>query len=127
MPHFGKKSLEQLATCESEIQIICNEAIKIMDFSVICGNRKKEDQDKAHEEGYSEVEWPNSRHNTFPSKAVDILPYPSGWQDIGKFHELAGVIKTIAHQKDIKIRWGGNFKSFFDGAHFELIQQLTKD
>jgi len=129
MPSFGKRSLRRLATCDQRLQDICHEAIEVLDFTVLEGHRNKEGQTKAFNEGKSQKQWPDSKHNSSPSIAVDLAPWPINWVDIRGFFLLAGVMFTIAHQKGIKIRWGGAFQGlerrnkseFFDGPHFELI------
>ena len=135
MPSFGTKSKRHRKTLDPKLQEIVDEAIKIFDFSIICGHRNKEDQNKAFEKKRSKLRWPKSRHNSMPSKAVDIGPYdPSvknvDWFNHKRFIWLAGIIMAIAHTKDIKIRWGGDWNSntfmrdenFLDMAHFELME-----
>lgn len=121
MAALGRRSKERLETCHSDLQDILEEAIKIMDFTVMCGERGEEAQTEAFDSGRSKVQYPNSKHNRSPSKAVDIAPYPVDWNDLERFHQLAGIIKGIAHEKGIEVRWGGDFTSFFDGPHFELL------
>lgn len=124
MPEFSRKSLDKLHTCDNILQEICQEAIRVIDFSVICGHRNEQEQTKAYNEGYSKAKWGQSNHNFAPSRAIDLLPYPSGWESRDKFFELAGVIKGIAYCKGYKVRWGGEFKGFFDGAHFEIVGDI---
>lgn len=113
----------------------------IMDFSVTCGVRSKEDQDKAFREKKSKVRYPNSKHNLKPgqewSLAVDIIPYfpnPNkryDWNDLLAFARLAGVIFAVAHRHGIELRWGGDWdmdfqsldQDFNDLPHFELVLQ----
>ena len=120
MAKFGKRSLSNLETCHPSIQKVLSEAIKYFDFSVLCGYRNQEDQDKAYSDGFSKVKFPNGKHNTNPSLAVDIAPYPINWDDISRFHFMAGVILTVANQLNIELEWGGNWKSFKDYPHFQL-------
>lgn len=40
--------------------------------------------------------------------------------DRTKYAAIASAMKTAAAELGIAIRWGGDFKSFFDGPHFEL-------
>lgn len=47
MPRFSETSRQRLATCDSRLQLICNEAIKIVDFTIIEGHRDKAGQDAA--------------------------------------------------------------------------------
>lgn len=128
MPSFSKTSQERLATCHPVLQEILNEAIKDVDFSVICGHRNKADQDKAFNEGKSTKRWPNSKHNRLPSVAVDVAPYPIRWNDRAAFARLFGYIERIAHEKGYKLRWGGDWdgdwnteeERFIDMPHIEL-------
>ena len=120
VPKFSQRSKERLSTCHKDLQDIMEEVIKVRDITILCGHRSEEAQNKAFEEKKSKLRYPNSKHNSFPSRAVDIAPYPIDWNDKEAFHELAGIVKGIAHSKGIKIKWGGDFNSFFDGPHIEL-------
>lgn len=128
MPTLSKTSKARLATCDIRLQKIVEEAIKITDFSVLCGHRGKEEQDLAYARGFSKVKYPNSKHNGLPSKAVDLAPWPINWNNIDRFIKLADIILKIAKQKKIKIRWGADWnrngewrdEKFRDWPHFEL-------
>ena len=74
MPYFGRLSTQRLSTCDERLQDICNEAIKVYDFSVLCGHRDEIEQKKLFREGKSKLEYPHSKHNSIPSLAVDIAP-----------------------------------------------------
>lgn len=121
MSNFSKISLKRLNTCDPKLIKICQEAIKEYDFSVLCGHRGEKEQNQAFKEGRSKLSYPKSKHNVTPSKAVDIAPYPIDWNNIDRFIELSVIIKRIASENNIKIRWGGNFKNFKDYPHFELV------
>jgi len=41
MYKFGTKSQQKIATCHPDLQDILDEAIKIVDFTVLCGHRAK--------------------------------------------------------------------------------------
>jgi peptidoglycan LD-endopeptidase CwlK len=119
MPKFSERSLQQLNTCCHELQDICNEAIKEMDFTVICGHRGEKEQNEAFERGASKLKYPNSKHNINPSIAVDIAPYPIKWTDKKRFIELSKIMKRIAKEKNIELVWGGDWK-MQDLVHFEI-------
>ena len=119
MPEFGRTSRRKLNTCDQRLQDICNEAIQHIDFSVICGFRCEAEQNAAYNGGKSQVDWPNSKHNSTPSPAMDIVPYPVDWNDTDRFIELSKVIKAVADRQGTKIKWGGDW-SWFDGPHYEL-------
>jgi len=125
MPKFGRSSISRLDTCDHKLQDICNEAIKIYDFSVVSGHRGLEEQNKLVRDGYSQLRYPQSKHNHAPSKAVDLAPYNAilrkiDWDDNESFYYLAGVIMTIAHSKGIKLEWGGTWHTFRDFPHWQL-------
>lgn len=92
-----------------------------MDFTVICGHRGEEEQNKAFAEGKSKLKFPNSKHNSRPSMAVDLAPYPINWNDKEAFKRLSILIKKIASDKQIGITWGGDWKRFRDLPHYELL------
>lgn len=129
MPTFSEKSKLILGTCDVRLQEICNNAIEIMDFTVLCGHRNEEEQNEAFRKGNSKLKFPHSKHNSTPSKAVDLAPYPIDWVDYTRFTLLAGVILGIAHQRGVKLRWGGDFNGdfilkndrFLDMPHFEIV------
>ena len=129
MPYFGKRSRDNLSTCDKRLQEVLNEVIKHVDCSVIEGHRSEERQNKLYDEGKTKVRYPNGRHNANPSRAVDVVPYPIDWNDRERFHLFAGFVLGIAQSMGIKLRWGGdwnmNFEvddnNFDDFPHFELI------
>jgi hypothetical protein len=120
MPKFSESSLRHLEQCHPHLQQVAHEAIKHFDFKVICGHRGKAEQDKAFREKKSKVRWPDSKHNKNPSKAFDAVPVPLDWDDIDSFREMAAAMKDAAKRVHVSIRWGGDFKGFFDGPHFEI-------
>ena len=120
MPSFGAKSQTILSTCHPDLQRLMNEAIKHVDFSIICGFRNQADQDKAFAEGKSKLKWPHGNHNKNPSLAVDIAPYPIDWNNDQRFRDLAVVIKSVAQQLGIPVQWGGDWHGFVDLPHYEL-------
>jgi len=129
MPHFGTKSKRELATCDIRLQEIAHIAIKTVDFAVIEGHRGKEKQNQAFNAGKSEIEWPNGKHNSDPSKAFDLFPSPYDWKDREAFIRFAAFILGIAAGLGYKLRWGGDWDKdwdlkdnrFNDWPHFEII------
>jgi len=128
MPNFSKRSKDNLATCDVKLQNLFNEVINYFDCSVLCGHRGEKEQNEAFHAGRSKLKFPKSKHNSSPSQAVDVAPYPIDWEDKERFYYFAGMVKGIAQKMDIPIRWGGDWDSdtqvkdqtFFDLPHFEL-------
>lgn len=135
MPHFSDASIRELQTCDDKLQKVLLEAIKHIDFAVICGHRGEIDQKKAFAEKRTQLDWPKSKHNVWPSRAVDIVPYHKSaphvdWSDKEGFIYLAGVVMGIAAYMGIKLRWGGDWdcdcdqrdEKFRDLPHFEVVE-----
>ena len=91
MPRFGKRSRENLSTCHEDLQKVFNEVIKHVDCSVLEGHRDERTQEKLFSEGKTKVHYPMGRHNTEPSRAVDVVPYPIDWNDRERFHLFSGL------------------------------------
>ncbi len=117
---FSQRSLHNLSSCKAELQQLMNEVIKQTDCSVICGYRGREAQEKAYNEGHSKARFGQSKHNDYPSSAVDVVPYPLDWSDVGAFQRLGEIIKETANKLGISVAWGGDFTSFKDYPHWEL-------
>ena len=128
MAKFGNKSKKNLSTCHEDLQKVFNEVIKYVDCSVLEGHRDERTQDRLFEEGKTKVRYPMGRHNSSPSRAVDVVPYPIDWKDRERFHLFAGFVLGVARRMGITLRWGGdwnmNFEvddnNFDDFPHFEL-------
>ena len=122
---FSRLSLYHLQSCHYDLQELVKHTMaeQVMDFSVLCGHRTKEVQNKAYSRGYSRLMWPKSRHNDLPSYAVDLAAYPITNFDADntkRTKELAQLVLKNAKELKIDIIWGGNWKHFEDIYHFEL-------
>lgn len=128
MPSFGKRSREKLDTCDERLQKLFEQVVKDFDCSILEGHRSQQRQDQLFRENKSQVKWPNGKHNTTPSMAVDVAPYPVDWKDINQFYHFAGYVRGVARMMDIELRFGGDWdgdyevadETFKDLPHFEL-------
>lgn len=129
MALFSKSSLDRLDTCDPRLQATLLKVIHNFDCMVLCGHRDKTEQDTAFASGASKLKWPASKHNSTPSKAVDVLPYPINWADTQRITYFAGYVMATALSLGVKLRWGGDWdkdtdlkdNTFDDLAHFELV------
>lgn len=129
MYKYGKSSQARLDTCHPEIQRLFNELIKDWDVSIICGHRTEEAQNAAVKSGNSKTVFPNSKHNSMPSIAVDAALYPIDWNDSGRHYMFVGMVKQKAKDLGINIRCGADWdgdndtgdQTFNDLVHFELL------
>ncbi len=122
--NFGNKSLEKLSTVHPDLQKLFKEAItnSPYDFSITEGVRSLERQKELVAAKKSTTM--NSRHLT--GKAVDIAVIVNGtitW-DIRAYKAVADHIKNVAKLLNIAIIWGGDWKSFVDGPHYELDKKV---
>ncbi len=120
MPEFSPTSKSRLAGCDARLQRLFNDVIQHQDCSILVGHRCEEDQNAACAAGKSELVWPNSKHNSQPSLAVDAGPSPIDWDNIDGFKLFAEFVKLRAKALGIPVVWGGDWKSFKDYDHFEL-------
>lgn len=129
MAAFGKKSKEQLETLHPDLQMVLNEAIKHVDFSILEGLRSPERQEELVRQGKSKTM--NSKHladDSGASRAVDIIAYPIQWDNWNRNYMFVGYIRGIAASMGVSIRcggdWDGDFdtkdQKFFDLPHIEL-------
>jgi hypothetical protein len=137
MPTFSSRSIGHLATCDERLIQLMNEVIKHVDCTIICGHRDMEAQEQAYRDKKSMKRWPDSKHNSVPSRAVDVAPYfannPPGekidWNNVAEFRYFAGFVMGIATQMGLKIRsgsdWNGDFdlddQKLVDLPHVEII------
>ena len=138
---YSSVSLSRLNTCHEDLKLLCHEIIKYYDVTIVTGYRGREEQDHAYAIGNSKVKFPNSKHNIYPSHAVDIVSYEKTGIDWGEKQAiyLAGWVMGIAARlysegkMKHKIRCGLDWnmdndiddtirlKQLWDPGHFELI------
>lgn len=135
MPHFSAESLHHLESCHRDLRKIFEHVIRTFDCKVICGHRPQQAQDALYMEGKTQVKWPDSNHNTKPSMAADVVPYPIDWDDRDRFHLFGGYVLATAEnlrRRGVithRVRWGGDWdqdtqvkdNNFDDLPHFELV------
>lgn len=93
-------------------------------FVITCGIRTLEEQKRLKAIGASKTL--RSRHlpgaKTGMSHAVDLAATVGGkvrW-DWPLYHKLAAAMKAAAKAEKVPLEWGGDWKSFKDGPHFQL-------
>lgn len=93
-------------------------------FVITCGLRTLAEQRLMVKKGASKTM--RSRHlpgkKTGLSHAVDFAVTLEGkvrW-DWPLYHKLAAIVKRAAREEGVTIEWGGDWKSFKDGPHYQL-------
>ncbi len=128
MPTFSEASRSKLYTCESRLIAVFTSVVRSFDCTVLCGYRTKTEQNEAFRLGFSKLKFPFSKHNTNPSCAIDVAPYPIDWNDLSRFYFFAGFVKGISANLGFSLRWGGDWdgdtqvkdQTFNDLVHYEL-------
>ena len=104
---------------EKLVRIVARAAeLSPVEFIVTEGMRTVERQKELYAKGASQTM--NSKH--LVGRAVDLAPVIGGkvrW-DWPPFYTLAKAMKDAAKELGVSIVWGGDWKSFKDGPHFEL-------
>jgi hypothetical protein len=121
MPYkLGNRSLQNLSGVHPDLVAVVKLAISktTQDFTVLEGIRNINRQRELVKAGKSTTM--NSRHLT--GHAVDLAPWPISWEWEG-FYPIADAMKAAAEELDVNLEWGGDWKSFPDGPHFQLSRK----
>jgi peptidoglycan LD-endopeptidase CwlK len=118
---FGSRSTKNMEGIHPDLRLVLDKALQDspLDFVVIEGLRTKERQQQLFDSGASKTL--DSRHIT--GHAVDLLPIgPNGKPafDWPLYNQLGPAVKKAAADLGIELDWGGDWKTFKDGPHFEL-------
>jgi len=111
---------ERLAGVDARLADVVRRATRYVEFDllVVEGLRTPERQKQLVAQGASRTL--NSRHLT--GRAVDLAPVLDGevrW-DWPLFHRINAAMQRAAGELDVALVWGGNWRSFRDGPHWEL-------
>lgn len=123
---FSQRSIDNLKGVHPDLVKVVHRALAMseQDFVVIEGVRTKEKQAEYIKKGASKTM--NSRHLT--GHAVDLYPYMGNGKlemnDWSIFRKVANAMKQASQELNIPIVWGGDWKKFKDGPHFELDRKV---
>lgn len=128
MREFSDAEEAKLVSCDEKLQLLVRTVNGEFPLVVVYGHRGEVEQEKAVKNGFSKVHFPNSKHNSLPSEAVDLAPHPLNWNDRERFIEMYSKVMEVAGRLGIKIRAGADFNEdgdlkndrFIDLPHFEL-------
>lgn len=117
---LGARSLSRLEGVHPDLVRVVKKAAAMsdLDFTVLEGLRTLERQKVLMAQGATKTM--NSRHLT--GHAVDLAPMLNGkvsW-DWPLYHRLAKIVKAAAAVEGVPLTWGGDFRTFKDGPHWEL-------
>ncbi|MFU9004257.1 M15 family metallopeptidase [Proteus sp. TSJ240517] len=121
---LSKRSEENLRGVHPDLVKVVHRALEItdIDFMVIEGKRNEARQRQLVASGKSQTM--NSRHLT--GHAVDCAPLVNNqipWNDWPYFKKVADAMMQAAKELGVDVEWGGNWKTFKDGPHFQLTHK----
>lgn len=148
MPLLGKSSLAKLEGVHPDLVKVIKEAIKEspVDFSIVYGVRSTEEQKRLYALGRTVVN-PDGKSAKKPlgnivtqkngttnksnhqvkstgfGHAIDLVPYINGktdWNATNSFKIIAAHVMATAKCLEVKLTWGGDWKTLVDLPHFEL-------
>ncbi|QPB12256.1 peptidoglycan hydrolase [Providencia phage PSTCR6] len=118
---LSQRSKDRLKGVHPDLVKVVERAIQIsdIDFMVIEGLRTEEQQRINVQKGVSKTM--NSYHLT--GHAVDLAPLVGKeipWNDWSKFELVAKAMKQAGKELGVDVEWGGDWKTFKDGPHFQI-------
>ena len=120
---FSERSLKNLEGVHPDLVAVAHAALAktSVDFVVTEGLRTLERQRQLIDKGVSLTM--KSRHLT--GHAIDVAAYDGGvWWDWPLYEKIAAAFKSAAHELKVPIVWGGDWRVFKDGPHFELDRKV---
>jgi len=117
---LGSRSITRLKGVHPDLVKVVKRAIQITecDFTVIEGVRTKARQAELVKTGASQTF--NSRHLT--GHAIDLAAWVNGtvsW-DWKYYYQIEKAMKQAAQELNVSIEWGGDWRKFKDGPHWQL-------
>lgn len=131
---WGDRSLRVRASLDKRLQLIMDRVLtEVGDLSLISGYRSEEEQNGLFLAGKSQLEYPQSKHNRYPSVAVDFQPYPRPEREEKLWASLAYLASAaifIGQEHGVTLRWGGDWNrngdltdnNFDDLFHLEIVE-----
>jgi peptidoglycan L-alanyl-D-glutamate endopeptidase CwlK len=120
MYSLGVRSKARLKGVHPDLVKVVEKAIQLttVDFTVLEGVRDAVRQKKLLESGASQTM--NSRHLT--GHAVDLGAWVDDQVDWSwpLYHKINAAMQEASKLVGVPIEWGGNWRTFKDGPHFQL-------
>jgi len=124
---LSKSSKKNMEGVHYTLQAVANRAIEItkVDFGIpeTGGLRSADVQHVLYLEGSSKCDGYKVKSYHQTGRALDFFAYDGGatWDDL-KLAMVATAFLQAASELGVKLKWGGNFKSFKDFPHVELVE-----
>ncbi len=129
MLQLDQKSIIKLQRVDPRLVALVEAVHQIFPCFVVDGYRDEHEQNMEVLKGTSNLKYPDSKHNSDPSLAVDLAPLPYAPDNIKQLLYFAGYVMAVGSSHGLKLRWGGDWKMRQDPSrnapqdlfHFELV------
>jgi peptidoglycan L-alanyl-D-glutamate endopeptidase CwlK len=115
------KNEAELKGVHPHLAAVVREASKYTDFQVLDGLRTAAEHAANLKKGASKIK--HSLHQD--GLAVDLGVLVDGkvvWKPWSLYEKQAIIVKAAAKRLRVEIEWGGDWKTFKDGVHFQLAK-----
>ena len=131
---WSQRSGKVYAELDARLQVVMRRLRdEYMDVSLVSGHRGEAEQNSLFTQKKSKLEYPNSKHNAYPSLAVDFMVYPWPGREAKQWASLAYAAACaiqIGKEEGVHIRWGGDWnqnhdltdQTFDDLFHLEIVE-----
>ncbi len=114
MNKFGTQSMEALETAHATLRTVAHKVLEVKDHSVLVGHRSEIEQDAGFNASpqTTRLKWPEGKHNSFPSMAIDVQTYPrpADEQDLREEQMyLLGLYVGVAKYMGVELRTGADW------------------
>lgn len=120
---FSRRSLENLKDVHPDLIRVVTRGLILskIDFVITEGKRTLERQKELKAAGKSQTL--DSKH--LSGHAIDVAAYVNGevkweWE---YYEEISHAMKRASEELTIPLKWGGDWDTFKDGVHFELMRE----
>ena len=120
MPKYGRISTGRKETCTQNLQDVFDDVIYMLpwtdpesgitihDAAILCGHRGENAQNLAFMMETSQVKWPDSKHNSMPSKGIDAGAYHAEkphihWNDFDEMEAFKRLVFMCAEKRGVKL------------------------
>jgi hypothetical protein len=124
---FGQRSESNLVGVHPDLVRVARHALTLspVDFAITEGVRSLKRQQELFNQHLTKTI--HSRH--LIGYAIDVVAYIGNtvsW-DLPHYATIAKAMKAASEELNIPIEWGGDWRSFRDGPHFQLTYKAYPD
>ncbi len=131
MYKFGSRSIKRMEGVDQALVDVAVRALEIssnridgIDFTIpkYGGLRTAKDQKKLFDRGASRADGVTNKSRHQLGKALDVIAYVDGSASFEDehLHKVAVCMLQAANELNVKLEWGGHWKTFKDLPHYQI-------